>query len=78
MLNVKISTIKLSFEAGFEDRSLNCYLAYNHKVLINYEKHFPKKFKCASCKESCEEDGSMKLCDSCLADYMENWRKQLK
>lgn len=65
---------QIHFEFVLEDRELSIYLFLGSKVIFNYEKFFPKKFRCIYCGEKVESDGNkLKLC----ADHYEEFMKQL-
>jgi hypothetical protein len=66
-------------EIFFEDRSVGVYIYFKGKIYSNFEKHFPRYFRCASCKEKVEYDGSkLKLCEEHYDEYMQFLRKKLK
>lgn len=69
----------MHLELAFEDRSLMVYFFFKNKMIINYERHFPKKFRCTFCKEKVESDGSkMKFCDEHYQEFMEFLKRKIK
>lgn len=69
----------LNFEFSFQERTLSCYIFYRRKTLINYERHFPKYFKCTMCGDKTEFDGDkLRLCEEHYGEFMERIRKKLQ
>jgi hypothetical protein len=78
-VNISLTTNALTFEISWEDRIFSCVLIYNLKTIINFEKYFPKYFKCVGCKSKTEFiDQKLLLCDCCLEAYIEYWESKLQ
>ncbi len=75
---VKVLLGRIHLEVSAEDRSCGIYLFYKNRTLINYEKHFPRYFKCVVCNKKVEYDGEkLKLCAVHYDDCMEYFKEKL-